>query len=228
MKIAVNPPQIMGVAPTRPTSPPSPPVSAASARLDLTTVFPIKLSGGIELTAHSALLSGLKSGYGFNPLLPVLQGNLPVAGSGIRVISPSLAAAWSKNPKVERGFRDFTTLLATHCGPGVKLVHDAGWLGHDFIVFYRHINEPEFTRGERAVELGEIGAGVTSLLGGLLHTQWLDHFSSSLHFGAVIGDHLNTGKLTFSQSDLVGLSSMEHAEEYSTVLEATELLQPSG
>jgi hypothetical protein len=209
------------------------------------SVFPLKLPNGMEFTAADAMRLG-----GLNPddlkLGPVSTlpsapppvrkhilgaAPLPVGHSVVpglatpRIVSPRLAATRSDNPRLLQGLRDFTTFFTTHCGKGVKLANDLAWLGHDFIVFYRDLKDPDVGTGEHVVEIADLSSSVLSVLGAITGSGRLDQASGSLHFASVIGGHFNSGKVALSQSELVSLSALPDAEEYSAMLDATELMQ---
>jgi hypothetical protein len=171
---------------------------------------------------------GLKFPMPVPPAAPWPIGRNPTLGLSACYVSPLLAAQRSNNSKLIDGVQNFTSLIASNLGPRVKLVNDTVWLGHDFIVFYRDLKDPEVSQQERLVSLGELGSSMCGVLAGVLHTPWLDEAATSLHFAASFGEHLHTGKITLSQSELMELSSTPHAEEYSKVMAIAELVLPSG
>jgi hypothetical protein len=197
--------------------------------------FPLQGSGPLAAPVWPYLPKGTSLGAPIQPFLAQSSASLgatvrrsPLGGSSAACyVSPRLAAQRSSNSKLIEGVQKFTSLLAANCGARVKLLHDTGWATHDFFVFYRDLKDPEVSQGERLVSLGELGSSVAGVLAGVFHTQWLDQASSTLNFTALVGDHLLTGKLTFSQSELLQLSSAPGAEEYSNIVGLTELLLPA-
>jgi hypothetical protein len=124
--------------------------------------LPFKLPSGYELKGlgAQALALGLKfplQGIPFGaPVRPFpLQSSAfpggsiqrsPLAGtSAACYLSPRLAAQRSVNSKLIEGVQKVTSLLAANCGTRVKLLHDAAWSSHDFVVFYRDLQDPEVT-----------------------------------------------------------------------------------
>jgi hypothetical protein len=211
----------------------APPVAATAGfptSALLGNVFPITLPGGGELTAAGAqaLGLGLKFKWPGSPIIGYQIGrNASPKASTACYVSPQLAAQRSSNPRLVEGVQDFTSLIAGTCGAGVKLLNDSVWLGHDFIVFYRDLKDPEVSPGARLVSVGQLGSSALGVLAGVLHASWLDQASTSLHFAASVGEHLHTGKMNFSQSELLQLSSAPGAEEYSNIVALTELVLPS-
>ena len=212
------------------TSPPG--VAPGAARVTGKTValghlFPLKLPGGLEIKASGVITPAPTAARpGFTPINPILRGNFSPGVFPAYYVSPLLAAQRSANPLVAEDVQKFTSLIATNCGTGVKLAHDAAWLGHDFIVFYRDLKDPAVSKTERLLTLGELGSGLCGVLAGIFNQPWLDRASTTLHFTAMIGDHLHTGRLTFSQSELLELSAAPDAEEYSKIVALSEIALP--
>ena len=230
MKIASNYPVIQAWQPARPEAPPAAAATPVPTSVILGKIFPIKLPGGIELTAAGAQALGL--GMKFGTPGPTTRpapvpGKISPGASTACYVSPLLAAQRSTDPKLIEGVRNFTSLIAANCGTKIKLAHDTAWLGHDFIVFYRDLNDPEVKQTEHLVSLGELGSGVFAVLAGILHKPWLDQTSTGLHVTALVGGHLCKGRLAFSQSEYLELSSAPGAEEYSKIVALTEFALPS-
>jgi hypothetical protein len=197
--------------------------------------FPLQGSVSLGAPVWPFLPKGTSLGA---PVRPFLAQSAASPGATVRrsplsspsaacYISPRLAAQRSSDPRLIEGVQMFTSLLAASCGARVKLVNDTAWASHDFFVFYRDQKDPAVSQGERLVDFAALGSSVAGVLAGIFHTQWLDQASSCLNFTALVGDHLLSGKLTFSQSELLQLSSAPGAEEYSNIVGLAELVLPS-
>jgi hypothetical protein len=230
MKITTNYPQIRPLQSTKPAVLPAVPPTPIPTSLLLGKDFPSKLPGGGELTSDGAqaLMLGLNFTVpGFASGRALVRGNASPGAAAACYISPLLTAQRSNNPKLVEGVQSFTSLIAANCGPKFKLLHDTAWLGHDFIVFYRDRKNPKVSQGARQVSFGALGSSMVGVLAGAFHKGWLDSASTTFQFAALIGDHVHTGNLKFSQSELLQLSSAPGAEEYSKIVALTELVLPS-
>ncbi len=156
------------------------------------------------------------------PVSPILHANK------LHVFSPAFAPPSSSNEKLVEGLRTVTKLIAGHCGQKVAIATSVVWLAVDGAVTYGTFRDPESSMAERVVDAGELTADALALLGGLLASPHLDHAATALHFAAVVGDHVHTGQITLSQSELAEFSAHPQAEDISNLLKLTEVLQPPG
>lgn len=154
------------------------------------------------------------------PLLPFLP------AKKLHVFSPEFAPSSSSNEKLVEGLRTVTKLIARHCGQKVFIATNVVWLAVDSAATYGTFRDPERSLTERAVDAGELTADALALLGGLLALPDLDRAATALHFAALVGDRVHTGKITLSQSELAEFSAHPQAEDISTLLKLTEILQP--
>jgi hypothetical protein len=232
MKIATNFPSLRAVSPTRPGAAPAPALDHVSGSIVLGNIFPLKLPGGGMFTAADAMALGLGPNFKLpGPTIarptPARQTPLRGASAGY-FVSPHLAAQRSGNPKMVEGVKSLTTLIAANCGPRLKLAHDSIWFGHDCIVFYCGLKDPELKQSERAINLAELGSSAFGVLSGIFHQPWMEHGATALHVTAMIGNHVYTPTLEFRQSEVLELSSAPGAEEAAQIFAVTESFLPSS
>ncbi len=125
---------------------------------------------------------------------------------------------------VVAGIREFATLIAAHAGKVPKVVNQALWTTHDFILLYRSWNDREVSAAERTVSLAKLGSGVCGVFAGLIDSDVLEKSSTGFNYIAMFGEHVASGNLTLSQSEWVELMDHQHAEEYAGLLKLGEIV----
>jgi hypothetical protein len=166
------------------------------------------------------------------PLAPTNQAAFAISpilgGPKVHVFSPTTASQSPSTGKLVDGFRALSDLITPHCGQNVAVAASAIWLGVDAASAVRTFRDPQSSAADRLVEAGAVGSDAFALLGGILGSPHLDQAANAINFAAVVGDHVHTGQITFSQSELVELSSLPQADYISNLLKLTQVLQPPG
>jgi len=151
---------------------------------------------------------------------PFLQGNK------LHVFTPTPASEAFSNQQMVDGLRAVTNLIAGQCGQKASLAVKAIWLGVDGVSTYHAWRDPQSSLADRAIATGQLGGDGLALLGAVLASSPLEGTANVISFTALIGDHLHTGKITLSQSEVVGFSSHPQAEDISNLLKLTEVFVP--
>src|ERR1019366_4555245 len=168
------------------------------------------------------------------PLPAPLAGPAPIEtlaflrGQTVHVFSHTLASQAPSTGKLVDGCRALSDLSMPHCGQKVAVAASAIWLGVDAASAVRSFRDPQSSAADRLVDAGAVGSDAFALLGGILGSSHLDQDATAINFAVVVGDHVHTGQITFSQSELVELSSLPQADYISNLLKLTQVLQPPG
>lgn len=185
------------------TPAPPPPVTPASSQ----PVNPAVIALANALRANPVDLSFLRS------------------APKVHVFSPAVAAQSPLKEKVLDGLRAFSDLITPHCGQKVAIGASVIWLAVDGVSAHSTFRDPASSRMERFAAGSTVGSDVLGLCSGILGGPRLDQAASVLNFAAIIGDHVHTGQITLSQSELVQFSSDPQADDVSNILKLTEILQ---
>jgi hypothetical protein len=151
-----------------------------------------------------------------------------VRATKLHLFSPAFVAPTSSNDKLVEGLRTVTKLIAQQCGQKVALATNVVWLAVDSAAAYRTFRDPESSIAQRAVDAGDLTADALALLGGLLTSPHLGHAATAINFATLIGGQLHTGKIALTPSELAAFSTHPQAEDISSLLKLTEVLQPPG
>ncbi|MEO6876567.1 MAG: hypothetical protein ABI222_17260 [Opitutaceae bacterium] len=156
---------------------------------------------------------------------PTVTSISPFLGAGkVHVFSPALATQSVSNDKVMEGVRAVTKLIASHCGQKADFAVSAVWLAVDGVSTFHTFRDAESSGAERAIEAANFAADGLALLGGVADSSRLTQISTGISFAALVGDHLHTGQITLSQSEIAAFSSLPNADEISNGLKVFEVV----
>lgn len=144
----------------------------------------------------------------------------------VHVFSPAVAAQSPAGEKVLDALRALSGLITPHCGQKVAIGASAIWLAVDGMSAHQTFRDPESKLSERVSAASAVGSDLLTLCSGILGTPGVDQAATALNFVAMAGDHVYTGKLAFEPSDIVSVSNLPDADEVSSILKLTELVQP--
>lgn len=154
------------------------------------------------------------------PISPILR------APKVHVFSPALASQSPSSEKLVDGLRAVSDLITPHFGQKVAIATNVLWLAADAASAHRTFRDPESSPADRLIEIGTLSSDALALLGGILGAPHLDQTANAINFATVVGDHVHTGQITFSQSELVEFSSLPQADDISNLLKLTEVFQP--
>lgn len=146
----------------------------------------------------------------------------------VHVFSPAVASSSPSREKILGGLRAFSDLITPHCGQKVAIGASVIWLAVDGVSARQTFRDPDSRPSERVSAASTVGSDLAGLCGGILGAPYLNQAATALNFAAVVGDHVHTGQITFSQSELAQFSSDPQADDVSNILKLTEVLQPTN
>jgi hypothetical protein len=144
----------------------------------------------------------------------------------VHVFSSKVASQSPSREKLLNGLRAFSDLITPHCGQKVAIGASAIWLGVDTASAVRTVRDPQSCPEERLSAAGAVSSDACALFAGILGSPHLDQAANAINFATVVGDHVHTGQITFSQSELAQFSSDPQSDDISNILKLTEVFLP--
>jgi hypothetical protein len=159
---------------------------------------------------------------GITPISPILR------GQKVYVLSPTVAASGPSKEKILGGLRAFSVLITSHLGQKVAITASSLWLAADVASTVKTFRDPESSKADRMVEISGLSSDACELFGGILNAPHLNHAAKAINFATVFGDHVHTGQISFTPSEIAQFSTAPGSEVAAYVLKITEVWQPEN
>lgn len=147
-------------------------------------------------------------------------------GPKVYAFSPALAPQTPSKEKLLDGLRALSDLITPHCGQKVAIAASGIWLAVDTASTVSTFRDPQSRKVDRLAAAGAVTSDATALLAGILGSPHLDQAARAINFAVVVGNHMHTGQITFSQSELAAFSSDPQSDEVSNLLKVIEVSLP--